>query len=906
MKNEARERALEIFEQASERDGAERARWLDEACGGDAELRELVERLLRADEQEGLLDRAPVPGDEDIAGQLGQALGDRYVIHQLIGRGGSAAVFLAEERKHSRRVVLKVLDPEVAEMWGAERFQREVQIAARLAHPHIVGLIDSGEADGLLYYVMPFVEKGETLRARLDRTGPLPYADALPLLRDIADALAHAHAAGVVHRDLKPANVLCVGAHAFLMDFGVAKLVRHAHPGGKTTGVGVVVGTPAYMAPEQRAAVQHLDHKVDLYAWGVLAAEALSGKSPRDVKGTPLRELGDAPPAVVQLVSDCMAKDPAARPADAGTLLRRLEEATPRHRMSWRMAAAAIVTALAVLIVGSLVRKPVSASTRLGIPLAVAPLQNETGDSTLATWGRMAGDWLTQGLQESGLGAVISWHAALDASTLPEGEANKNLVTRLHRKTGAQSVVTGAYYLIGDSLQFRTQVSNAVTGEVLTVVAPVTAPRATPQAAFPLLRERVLGAVAVLADEAIPAAGGIRQRPPTYEAYRAFEQASIRFQDQDYADAIPLLVRSHELDTTFMVPLLTLVSARWNVGQFDSIGSVLAVLRANEAVLSPFQQLQMAQYEALSRSDIHQAYDALTRAARLVPDSRAGYNVALLALSLDRPAEALAALEALEPEWGALGNWSSYWSQLAHALHLLGEHGREREAARTLIRRFPDRRVGLVLEVRALAAQGDTLEIDRLLTAAEPLPASTYWSQGAAMVTAGEELMAHGYRPTGERYLQRSVAWLEAQLQLDPSQRAHRYWLGSAYYDLGRWSDASRTFEELEREFPDRRDYHALAVIAAARVRGQSTAAELGDPPPWGRGGNAFQRARIAAASGDYARAQALFTDAVGIGIEGLPWLHATAVRDLMDLGPEVSRLPAGLRIVPAGAPPGS
>ena len=414
--------------------------------------------------------------------------------------------------------------------------------------------------------------------------------------------------------------------------------------------------------------------------------------------------------------------------------------------MSWKLAVAAIVTAMAVLVVGSVVRKPVASSTLLGVPLAVAPLQNETGDSTLATWGRMAGDWLTQGLQESGLGTVISWHAALDASTLPEGETSKNLVTRLNRRTGAQSVVTGAYYLVGDSLQFSTQVSNAVTGEVLTVVAPVTAARATPQAAFPLLRERVLGRRGCTGRRGHPAAGGIRQRPPTYKAYRAFEQASTRFQAQDYSGAIPLLERSHELDTTFMVPLLTLVSALWNEGEYDSITTVLGVLRANEAVLSPYQRLQVEQYDALSRSDIQQAYDALTRAARLVPDSRAGYNVALLALSLDRPAEALAALEALEPEWGALGNWSSYWSQLAHALHLLGEHGREREAARTLIRRFPDRRVGLVLEVRALAAQGDTLEIDRLLAAAEPLPASTYWSQGAAMVTAGEELMAHGYR----------------------------------------------------------------------------------------------------------------------------------------------------------------
>ena len=323
MNNEARQRALEIFEQASERGGAERARWLDEACAGDAELRELVERLLRADEQPGPLDRPPVPGDDDIAGQLGRALGDRYVIHDLIGRGGSAAVFLAEERKHSRRVVLKVLDPEVAELWGADRFQREVQIAARLAHPHIVGLIDSGDADGLLYYVMPFVE-GETLRARLDRTGPLPYAEALPLLRDIADALAHAHAAGVVHRDLKPANVLCVGRSRLPHGFRRGEAGATGPPGRQDHRCRCGRRHAAYMAPEQRAAVQQLDHKVDLYAWGLLAAEVLSGKSPRDMKDT-TRELGDAPPGVVQLVSDCLAKDPAARPADAGILLRQLD-----------------------------------------------------------------------------------------------------------------------------------------------------------------------------------------------------------------------------------------------------------------------------------------------------------------------------------------------------------------------------------------------------------------------------------------------------------------------------------------------------------------------------------------------------------------------------------------------------
>jgi tetratricopeptide (TPR) repeat protein len=174
------------------------------------------------------------------------------------------------------------------------------------------------------------------------------------------------------------------------------------------------------------------------------------------------------------------------------------------------------------------------------------------------------------------------------------------------------------------------------------------------------------------------------------------------------------------------------------------------------------------------------------------------------------------------------------------------------------------------------------------------------------MVSAGEELMAHGRPEAGERYLRRAITWLTAQLQLDPAERTHRYWLGTAHYTLGEWTEAREIFESLERDFPDRREYHSAAVVAAARVLGRSTADQLAPPRPWGRGSNAFQRARIAAATGDIARARALFTEAVGIGIEGLPWLHATAVRDLMELGPDVTRLPPGMRIVPAGAAPAS
>ena len=159
-----------------------------------------------------------------------------------------ATVYLAEDLKHHRKVAVKVLRPELAAALGAERFLREIEIAARLQHPHILPLLDSGEADGFLYYVMPYVE-GESLRDRLAREGELPVHEAVRLLVEIADALAYAHAQGVVHRDIKPDNVMLSGRHALVMDFGVAKAVSEATGRQQLTTAGVALGTPAYMAP---------------------------------------------------------------------------------------------------------------------------------------------------------------------------------------------------------------------------------------------------------------------------------------------------------------------------------------------------------------------------------------------------------------------------------------------------------------------------------------------------------------------------------------------------------------------------------------------------------------------------------------------------------------------------------
>src|SRR3970040_2019830 len=210
--------------------------------------------------------------------RLRSALADRYVVDREVGRGGMATVFLAQDRKHDRKVALKVLHPELAAGLGSERFLREIQIAARLQHPHILPLYDSGQADTLLYYVMPFVE-GESLRDRLAREKQLPVEDAVKLGRDIAAALDYAHRHGVVHRDIKPENVMLHEGEAIVTDFGIAKAVSAA--GGSTlTRTGIAIGTPAYMSPEQAAGEAELDGRSDIYSLGAMLYEMLGGTAP--------------------------------------------------------------------------------------------------------------------------------------------------------------------------------------------------------------------------------------------------------------------------------------------------------------------------------------------------------------------------------------------------------------------------------------------------------------------------------------------------------------------------------------------------------------------------------------------------------------------------------------------------
>ena len=273
--------------------------------------------------------------------QLQKALGPNYQLDRELAGGGMSRVFVATDRSLGRKVVVKVLPPELAAGVNRERFRREIQVAAQLQHPHIVQLFSAGEQGDLLWFTMPYIE-GESLRTALEQKRTFSVREVMRIMHDIVDALSFAHAAGVIHRDIKPANILTQRGHALVTDFGVAKAISASLPITTATAAGIAIGTPAYMAPEQLAGDATADHRMDIYAAGLLVYELLTGESPfagpspretmaaqltRDPK--PLHEISPAiPRSLSLLIMRCLAKDPAERPATADDVLRELDSMT--------------------------------------------------------------------------------------------------------------------------------------------------------------------------------------------------------------------------------------------------------------------------------------------------------------------------------------------------------------------------------------------------------------------------------------------------------------------------------------------------------------------------------------------------------------------------------------------------
>jgi len=466
-----------VLDQPAER----RRAFIAEISGADDELAADLARFVDAygrtnSKQDGsifeaaALERAALISEKthdtaDLRAKLQKSLGANYVLEREIGGGGMSHVFVAEEPGLGRRVVIKVLPPEMTEGISAERFAREIKLAASLQQANIVPVLAAGSADGFPYYVMPFVE-GRSLRDRLLRDGPLPVTDAISILRDVARALVFAHARGVVHRDIKPGNILLSDRTAVVTDFGIAKALGAARGligGGGDTSLmvsrtGTSIGTPAYMAPEQAAGDPNVDHRADIYAFGCVAYELLTGQPPfvRDAPHhviaahfqetpRPVTDLRpDAPAGVARLIASCLEKDPSRRPQGGDDILLTLDTATsqPVPLVQRRSRRATSVIALAAFAVGAIALWRYYASRDAGpLTFAVVPFRNMTRDTALDYRSDGIGDEILNGM------AKVKGVQIVGRSTAFRYKARRGVelpdVQTMERALGARLLLTG-------------------------------------------------------------------------------------------------------------------------------------------------------------------------------------------------------------------------------------------------------------------------------------------------------------------------------------------------------------------------------------------------------------------------------------------------------------------------------
>jgi len=384
----------------------------------------------------------------DVLDALRESLAPRYDVEREIGTGGMARVYLAVEQHPHRRVAIKVLDPEVSTRLLRERFIREVDLSSNLSHPHIVPIFSAGEAGGFFYYVMPYVE-GESLRHRLVREKRLSLENALHVAQDVADALGFAHGQGIIHRDIKPENILLSGDHAIVADFGIARAISAA--GSLTlTQAGQPIGSPGYMSPEQAMALGDLDGRTDIYSLGCVLFEMLVGESPvasmteRRVDNWKAletsRAMQHAEPGVARAVKHAISRALAPLPGDRFPTVGEFATALggPPHRISTPSRGvfagrrgrrtAFVLGVLAVLVGAGATALFRSRGHRLNQRrVAVAVIENHTGDPTLDNIGHMAADWVTQGLAQTGLVEVVPSVSVMSSSRSPGGHGTGHL-----------------------------------------------------------------------------------------------------------------------------------------------------------------------------------------------------------------------------------------------------------------------------------------------------------------------------------------------------------------------------------------------------------------------------------------------------------------------------------------------
>ncbi|MEP6475215.1 MAG: protein kinase, partial [Gemmatimonadota bacterium] len=733
---------------------------------------------------------------------LQAAIGPAYTLERELGGGGMSRVFVAEEVALHRKVAIKVLPPDLAAVLSPDRFRREIELAARLQHPHIVPLLAAGRAESmaggapLLYYTMPLVE-GESLRARLSRDGAVPVAASIKLLREVADALAYAHARNVIHRDIKPDNILISSQHALVTDFGIAKAIGGALDNGSAglTSVGFSLGTPAYMAPEQALADPLVDFHADLYAWGVVAYEMLTGqelfprRSPQQIVAAHLTEVPQpigqvvpsCPPALAALIMQSLEKEPGRRPKSAADIVARLDDiamptpmGTPSVALSpgrkrsrlWIPVAIVLVIAVAVTlrIFGLL---PGSSLLSQGVfkdrdRILLADVVNHTRDSLL-------GGTVTEALrvdltqsQSVSLLTAAQVQAALERMKRAGPQLlDGTLAREIAQREGAKAVVAAEVSSVGGGYVVSAQLLAASSGDVLAAF------RETARDSSGLID--AIGKVSSQLRRRIgESLENIRSDRPLAEVSTSSLSALQKYSEAvrlievegDYTRAGALLEEAVRIDTAFAMAWRKLGANLGNMGELTRASIAIAkAYQYRDRLPERERYMTMGSYFTRVRIDNQKALDAFQNLLVLRPsDGPALHNTALI-YGIEKQYDQAIKYYRRAIEADSL-NGLTYPNLVSEQL-FAGQIDSADRTLQALRQKLPGNQAIPWSAYNIASARWDTASAVRILDSIRLRTADDPGQQAAAVTVLAEAALARGQLDRGQRQIREVIALVE-------------------------------------------------------------------------------------------------------------------------------------------------
>ncbi len=848
----------------------------------------------------------------------GTTFARRYEIIEELGRGGMGRVYRVEDTKLKQEVALKLIKPEIAkDKKTIERFRNELKLARNIRHKNVCGMFDLGETEGAHFITMEYI-RGEDLKSFIHRSGQLAVGTSVRIAKQVCEGLSEAHKLGVVHRDLKSNNIMIdKEGNVRIMDFGIARSLEAKG----ITGAGVMIGTPEYMSPEQVEG-KEVDQRSDIYSLGVILYEMVTGKVPFE-GDTPFtigvkhkseipkdpKELNSQIPVNLSLmILKCLEKNKEKRYQSVEKVrsdLTNIEEGIPTSEkvlperkpltskeitVTFRLRrllipAVVVLTAVAAIIFFLLRSRGLDVDPDR---VVVAVFENMTGDESLDSIGSIAADWITQGISQTGMvevvqgiAAVISSHVIGTESSGPQGAAP---LRALAEETGAGTVISGSYYLVGETLQFQATVTDAVHGKLIQAIQPVSGPRESPMEVIGALQQQIMGALAVHFDPLLSTV--TLGKPPIFEAYREY-MMGIDFWGVDYDQARLHFERAMELDPEFMRPLGMIGHSYINQGEYAKAEALLQLQNRSREKLTPFDRHILDFSMARLKGRIEEALWHIRQAEKLAPkeptEPPIKYLIGYLALELNRPQVTVDTFAKKDFQvWLSLwtgraaGSWA--FSDLTRAHHMLGNYKQELKEARCGLEHYPNMLSLRRHEVRALAALGRIDEIKKIIDESLAIM-SQAGTPGDVMREAAQELRARRHLEAYKEVAARAVDWYRDRLSEKEATEKERYDLARALYIAEQWEECLALIEELASEKPDNIDYKGYLGTLAARKGDREEALRISTElknidQPYLFGNHTYWCACIASLLGEREQAVALLQNAFAQGLGYGVYLH--------------------------------